>query len=160
MAAWYHGCVTPQMLLHPIPSGEAKVVKVKGSQEAHEAIRPALLTASTPGNAARGETHSDEGNAAVEAGAGQFIHPSDLPLEGLEPQHRALYDLIYRRTLASSMAESEADFTTVSLGAGGIQLSEEGDEVKTVIGTDRFQNGALHGFVPSCYMRDFLLPIV
>lgn len=60
-------------------------------------------------------------------GGGTFLHPSDLPLEGLEPQERALYELVYRRTLASTMAESEADFTTVLLGAEGVSL--EGNEV-------------------------------
>ncbi|CAN0226871.1 unnamed protein product, partial [Hapterophycus canaliculatus] len=85
-----------------VRKGDAKAVKVKGSQEAHEAIRPALITGGAPVGA--------EG--------------------GLEEQQRALYDLVYRRTLASAMAESEADFTTVSLGADGVSAGgDAGDEV-------------------------------
>ena len=67
--------------------------------------------------------------AKVETAPGEFLHPSDLSAEGLEPQQRALYELVYRRTLASAMAESEADFTTVLMGAGGIVLGEEGEPV-------------------------------
>lgn len=86
--------------------------------------------------------NEDEAEAAAAAAAGVavavekkrsvgggFLHPSDLPPGGLEPQQRALYELIYRRTLASAMAESEADFTTVSLGAGGVDLGAARDEV-------------------------------
>ncbi len=105
-------------------AGNAKLVKVKGSQEAHEAIRPALVgnkgSASAESSGGGGGGDGDELSAP--AGGGRFLHPSELPLEGeLEGQQRALYDLVYRRTLASAMAESEADFTAVSLG-GGVPL--------------------------------------
>lgn len=131
-------------ILLKIP-GEVKTVKVKGSQEAHEAIRPALLSADAAPPAGEGEAKSgkeDEAAAAAATAAGGaaaataeervvggFLHPSDLPPDGLEPQQRALYELIYRRTLASAMAESEADFTTVSLGVGGVDLGATRDEV-------------------------------
>lgn len=122
------------------------MTKIKGSQEAHEAIRPALVSTSTitidtttAEQKAQEENDVlvDGGDAAAAAaaavgttGGGKFLHPTDLPTEGLETQQKALYDLVYRRTLASAMAESEADFTTVSLGAGRIGLEGTGgDEV-------------------------------
>ncbi|CAN0406658.1 unnamed protein product, partial [Ectocarpus fasciculatus] len=124
-----------------VRKGDAKIVKVKGSQEAHEAIRPALVgavpapTDTADGEQARKEEESGSGaGSASTTTGGRFLHPTELPVEedgggrggrGLEEQHRALYDLVYRRTLASAMAESEADFTTVSLGAGGVSLGDD-----------------------------------
>ncbi len=63
--------------------------KVKGAQEAHEAIRPAGETFKTPEQVAR-EVSSDES---------------------------ALYDLIWRRTIASQMADAKGVSVSVRLGA-------------------------------------------
>ena len=63
--------------------------KSKGAQEAHEAIRPSDL-----------EKHPEE-------------------IEGtLEPRQARLYDLIWKRTLASQMAEAVFDQTAVDIQAG------------------------------------------
>jgi DNA topoisomerase I len=59
--------------------------KSKGAQEAHEAIRPA-------------------GN--------QMLPADSLPISG---QERALYDLIWKRTVATQMAEAQLKFTTVQI---------------------------------------------
>ena len=59
--------------------------KSKGAQEAHEAIRPAGST---------------------------FRAPADTPLTGPE---RALYDLIWKRTVATQMADARQTHTTVTL---------------------------------------------
>jgi DNA topoisomerase I len=59
--------------------------KAKGAQEAHEAIRPA---------------------------GGQMLPADSLPISG---QERALYDLIWKRTVATQMAEARLKFTTVSI---------------------------------------------
>ena len=63
--------------------------KVKNAQEAHEAIRPAGDTFRTPGEVQR------------ELSADEF----------------ALYDLIWKRTLASQMADARVATTTVTIGA-------------------------------------------
>jgi DNA topoisomerase-1 len=63
--------------------------KVKNAQEAHEAIRPA----------------GDE-----------FRTPGEISGE-LNPDQFALYDLIWRRTVASQMANAQIATTTVKLGA-------------------------------------------
>jgi DNA topoisomerase-1 len=63
--------------------------KVKNAQEAHEAIRPAGDVFHTPGEVSR-ELNADE---------------------------FALYDLIWRRTVASQMANAQVATTTVKLGA-------------------------------------------
>ncbi len=60
--------------------------KAKGAQEAHEAIRPA-------------------GN--------QMLPADSLPIAG---QEKALYDLIWKRTIATQMAEARLKFTTVQIG--------------------------------------------
>lgn len=133
----------PHVLFYRVFVGETNVLKVKGSQEAHEAIRPALLKPSpppveegvTPPPTIEGVPTDKEVEEELEKGLGKFLHPADLPLEGLHPHQKALYELVYRRTLASAMAESETDFTVVTLGAGGV-VGEEGardDEVKFCI---------------------------
>ncbi|TVQ66362.1 MAG: type I DNA topoisomerase [Balneolaceae bacterium] len=61
--------------------------KSKGAQEAHEAIRPA---------------------------GSEFIHPEASRLSGRELK---LYDLIWKRTIATQMAEAELEFTNVTLTA-------------------------------------------
>jgi len=59
--------------------------KSKGAQEAHEAIRPA---------------------------GSNFRTPSDTPLTGREAK---LYDLIWKRTMATQMAEARLEFTNVTI---------------------------------------------
>lgn len=61
--------------------------KTKGAQEAHEAIRPA---------------------------GSSFIHPEKAKLSGREFK---LYDLIWKRTIATQMAEAELEFTNVTITA-------------------------------------------
>ena len=65
--------------------------KVKNAQEAHEAIRPAGDVFRTPGEVS-GELNADE---------------------------FALYDLIWKRTVASQMANAQVATTTMKLGAVG-----------------------------------------
>jgi DNA topoisomerase-1 len=67
------------------PSPRRYRTKAKGAQEAHEAIRPA-------------------GN--------QMLPADQLPLSGKE---RSLYDLIWKRTVATQMAEARLQFTTVTI---------------------------------------------
>ncbi len=62
--------------------------KVKNAQEAHEAIRPA-------------------GN--------EFVHPNALPAD-VGQDERVVYDLIWRRTVASQMKDATGQRTTMSLG--------------------------------------------
>ncbi len=64
--------------------------KVKNAQEAHEAIRPA------------GDTFARPAELAGQVGADEF----------------ALYELIWKRTIASQMADARLATTTVRLGAG------------------------------------------
>jgi len=61
--------------------------KKKGAQEAHEAIRPA---------------------------GSSFIKPENAKLSGREFK---LYDLIWKRTIATQMAEAELEFTNVTITA-------------------------------------------
>ena len=60
----------------------------KNAQEAHEAIRPS---------------------------GDNFIYPADLP-KSLSPKAIALYELIYKRTIASQMLEAKLSTTSVRLG--------------------------------------------
>ncbi|CAM9388970.1 unnamed protein product, partial [Discosporangium mesarthrocarpum] len=73
--------------------------KPKGSQEAHEAIRPA-------------------------APDGTFLAPAELP-GSMEAIECGLYELVYRRTLASRMDPAEIDYAAVRLG--GVVPSGEGE---------------------------------
>jgi len=72
--------------------------KAKGAQEAHEAIRPA---------------------------GSVFRAPQDTPLSGRELK---LYDLIWKRTMATQMANAKLEFTTVSITAA-LDASSKTDPV-------------------------------
>lgn len=61
--------------------------KGKGAQEAHEAIRPA---------------------------GSRFVHPEKA---GLRDREFKLYDLIWKRTISTQMAEAELEFTNVTIRA-------------------------------------------
>lgn len=70
--------------------------KVKGAQEAHEAIRPAGT---------------------------EFIHPDD---SGLSSAQLKLYDLIWKRTVASQMVNSQHKQMSVKIEAGDARFSASG----------------------------------
>jgi DNA topoisomerase-1 len=72
----------------------------KGAQEAHEAIRPA------------GE---------------RFRHPDETGLEGRE---KALYTLIWKRTLASQMAEARKVSVTAKIAAGRARFTATGTRIE------------------------------
>lgn len=73
--------------------------KTKGAQEAHEAIRP--------------------------AGA-DFVHPDDTDLDGKE---KALYELIWKRTMATQMKEAKKSNLNVRIKAGDCEFSANGSRI-------------------------------
>ena len=79
-------------------SGEARQysAKSRGAQEAHEAIRPAGLS---------------------------FLHPDETELSGKE---QSLYTLIWKRTLASQMAEAKKLSVTAKIDAGPARFTATG----------------------------------
>lgn len=82
-------------------SAEARQFKPSSgdAQEAHEAIRPA------------GE---------------KFVHPDETDLTGSE---RALYELIWKRTLASQMADAKKSSVTAKIGAGQAVFTATGTRI-------------------------------
>jgi DNA topoisomerase-1 len=74
--------------------------KAQSAQEAHEAIRPA---------------------------GGRFLHPDETGLDGREKQ---LYSLIWKRTLASQMAEARKVTTTAKIAAGEALFSAGGTRIE------------------------------
>lgn len=73
--------------------------KSKGAQEAHEAIRPA---------------------------GSQFVHPKDTGLSGRE---LALYELIWKRTVATQMAPCQQTHITVTIAAGAAKFQTSGKRI-------------------------------
>ena len=73
--------------------------KTKGAQEAHEAIRPA---------------------------GSEFTHPEKTGLSGKE---LALYELIWKRTLASQMKEATKSSMTVKIEASGCEFVAHGTRI-------------------------------
>lgn len=82
-------------------SAEARQFSASGrdAQEAHEAIRPA------------GES---------------FVHPDEAELDGAE---KSLYELIWKRTLASQMAEAKKSSVTAKIQAGDAQFTATGTRI-------------------------------
>ncbi len=81
------------------PKARYFAAKSAQAQEAHEAIRPA-------------------GDA--------FVHPQDTRLSGRE---LALYDLIWKRTLACQMADAQKATTTATIEAGTGIFTATGTEI-------------------------------
>ncbi len=73
--------------------------KTKGAQEAHEAIRPA---------------------------GSEFTHPDKTGLTGRELQ---LYELIWKRTMATQMKEAEKASMTIKIEAGDAEFSASGTRI-------------------------------
>ena len=73
--------------------------KSKGAQEAHEAIRPA---------------------------GSDFVHPDDIGMTGKE---KALYELIWKRTMASQMAEAKKLNLSVRIQADDCEFSANGSRI-------------------------------
>ncbi len=73
--------------------------KQKGAQEAHEAIRPA---------------------------GSEFTHPDKTGLSGRE---LALYELIWKRTMATQMKDAEKASMTVKIQAGDAEFSSSGTRI-------------------------------
>jgi DNA topoisomerase I len=73
--------------------------KTKGAQEAHEAIRPA---------------------------GSEFTHPDRTGLSGKE---LALYELIWKRTMATQMSEAQKASMTVKIAAGDAEFSASGTRI-------------------------------
>jgi DNA topoisomerase I len=89
-------CVTARYGAASLASGPGRGAhKPKGSQEAHEAIRPAV-------------SESDQGHVQ------QMRSPEASGLSGRE---LALYQLVYQRTLASVMVDAELELTSVHVRA-------------------------------------------
>jgi len=81
------------------PQPRRYTTKSKGAQEAHEAIRP----------------------------AGNEMLPADsLPISD---QENALYDLIWKRTVATQMADARLKFTTVTIGVEDAIFRASGREI-------------------------------
>ena len=73
--------------------------KSRGAQEAHEAIRPAGV---------------------------RFVHPDSTSLTGKD---KALYQMIWRRTIASQMAEAKKLAVSVRIGADDAVFSASGNRI-------------------------------
>ena len=84
------------------PEPRFYATKVRNAQEAHEAIRPAG-------------------------------HPFDLPdsvLSELAPDAFRLYDLIWKRTIASQMADARGRRVTITVGAGDATFEVSGTSIE------------------------------
>jgi len=85
--------------LHPTP--RLYQTKVKNAQEAHEAIRP----------------------------AGDSFTPPETVRHQLGDEAFKLYDLIWKRTVASQMADAKGTYVTVSVGIGDAKFRASGKTI-------------------------------
>lgn len=81
------------------PEVRQYAAKQKGAQEAHEAIRPA---------------------------GSEFTHPDKTGMSGRE---LALYELIWKRTMATQMKEAEKASMTIKIEAGDAEFSASGTRI-------------------------------
>ena len=94
--------------------------KSKGAQEAHEAIRPAFAEASA----------FDKSSADRSAGKPTFSAPESLKVQKkLDPRSSKLYDLVWRRFMASQMSQAVLDFTKAEISAHSTGSRQAADAV-------------------------------
>lgn len=75
--------------------------KTKGAQEAHEAIRPA---------------------------GSEFKHPDEIP-SSLDPKEKALYELIWKRTLSCQMKEAKKANMSIKIQADDCEFTATGSRI-------------------------------
>ena len=70
-----------------------------------------------------GSQEAQEAHEAIRPAGDNFLHPDETGLEGRE---RSLYELIWKRTLASQMAEAKKSQISVRIGVNGAEFAAGG----------------------------------
>ena len=83
-----------------------------------EYLSPRQFTASAP--------DAQEAHEAIRPAGERFVHPDETGLDGRE---KALYELIWKRTLASQMAEAQKSSVTAKIEAGEATFSATGTRI-------------------------------
>lgn len=87
---------------------------LRGARDAVKSLYGEEFLSATPRQYGAKSKQAQEAHEAIRPAGDNFVHPNQ---SGLSGKDKALYELIWKRTLASQMAESLKAFTTVKIEA-------------------------------------------
>ncbi len=99
---------------------------LKGARDAVQSLYGEEFLSATPRQYGSKSKQAQEAHEAIRPAGDSFVHPNE---SGLSGKDKALYELIWKRTLASQMAESLKAFTTVKIEAGDALFVASGSRI-------------------------------
>lgn len=116
------GFITYMRTDSPSLSGEA----IGASRRAIEQLYGAEYLSPTPRQFSARARDAQEAHEAIRPAGGNFRHPNETGLTGRE---RALYELIWKRTLASQMADAKKQSLAVRISAADTVFAANGNRI-------------------------------
>ncbi|MFP4642994.1 MAG: type I DNA topoisomerase [Spirochaetales bacterium] len=113
------GLITYMRTDSPALSTEA----LTGARTSIEKLYGAEYLSPEPRQFSAGSQEAQEAHEAIRPAGGEFLHPDETGLEGRE---KALYELIWKRTLASQMAEAKKNQVSAQIGVDGAEFTANG----------------------------------
>ncbi len=116
------GFITYMRTDSPILSEEG----LSGSRDAVVGLFGEEYLSSTPRRFSTKDSSAQEAHEAIRPAGREFRHPDETGLSGRE---RALYELIWKRTLASQMADAKKQTLSVRIEAGTAEFAAAGTRI-------------------------------
>lgn len=116
------GFITYMRTDSPTLSGEA----VRGARAQIEALFGSEYLSPQPRQFSAGSSNAQEAHEAIRPSGEEFRHPDQTGLSGRE---RSLYELIWKRTLASQMAEAKKRSMQVRIKVGDATFAANGQRI-------------------------------
>lgn len=99
---------------------------IRGARDAAGKLFGLNYLSSSPRQYATKSSSAQEAHEAIRPAGEAFVHPSESALHGAE---YALYEIIWKRTLASQMAEAVKATTTIKIEVEDAQFSATGNRI-------------------------------
>lgn len=116
------GLITYMRTDSPTLSSEA----IAGARETVESLYGKEYLSEKPRQYSSKDESAQEAHEAIRPAGSQFTHPDETGLSGKE---KALYEIIWKRTLATQMADAKKSSTTVKIQAGEAVFQANGTKI-------------------------------
>ncbi|AHC14277.1 type I DNA topoisomerase [Salinispira pacifica] len=116
------GLITYMRTDSPTLSSEA----ISGARDTVESLYGKEYLSDKPRQYSSKDESAQEAHEAIRPAGSQFTHPDETGLSGKE---KALYEIIWKRTLATQMADAKKSSTTVKIQAGDAVFQANGTKI-------------------------------